>query len=79
MYKITIEEIRTVEEEVNGEWGVIGKEYKKGSFHENPYLEDVYGYRPSIIKKVTRTEKVYEQTVVYIDLTKVIKAINMIE
>lgn len=73
MFKITIEETRTVFKTVGKEWGVVDQiEIAPGS----DTLKNVMGYTPLTEKAVPETKEVYAQTVEELDLHAVIKAIN---
>jgi hypothetical protein len=76
IYKITIEKTEDVVKKCGKDWKVVDQVQKKSDFDDGVYLSDVHGYTPEIEKTVEITEKVFEQTVSYLDLRSVILAIN---
>ena len=84
MFKITIEEIKTVREMVGNVWGVIGtKEVEReqryyGTDEKEPKtrIEDVHGYLPPVERSTQVKSTLLTQEVESLGLSKVIKAIN---
>ena len=65
MFTVTITKM-TIEERTAGkEWKLVGNEGV-----------NKYGYTPEIVKKREVEQKIYEQTVDEIDITRVISAVN---
>lgn len=73
VFKITIEETRTVVKTVGKEWGIVDQVPITDG---DEVLKNVMGYTPLIEKAVPETKEVYAQTVEELDLHAVIKAIN---
>ena len=84
MFKITIEETKTVKKIVGKEWATIGtkevprdrKYWSDDSNQPKTRIEDVRGYTPEIEKNVEVKAAVLTQEVETLDLAAVIKAIN---
>ena len=84
MFKITIEETKTVKKIVGKEWATIGTKevprdesfYRQDKDEPKTRIEDVRGYTPEIEKNVEVKATVLTQEVETIDLAAVIKAIN---
>lgn len=85
MFKITIEEIKTVTKIEKGQYGIIGEEqrddndveYEKRHRPENPSIhKPVWGYPPEREVESTSTAIIYTQQVADMDLATVIKAMN---
>lgn len=71
MFKITIEETKTVVKKVGKEWNrIIKLDEKTGQRYEDT------GYTPEIEKHVEVTMRIYEQQVAELDLPSVIAAVN---
>lgn len=84
MFKITIEETKTVTKLTGKDWAIVGTKevarerqfYSDDSKEPKTYMENVYGYTPEIEKEVTQTRQILCQEVETLDLPAVIKAIN---
>ena len=86
MFKITIEETKTVKKVSGKEWAKIDTEeveregrYAMGENEPKTRIKDVMGYTPEIEKLVSVTREVLVQVVDDLDLAKVIKAINNLD
>lgn len=73
MFKITIEETRTVVKTVGKEWAIVDQVPITDG---GEVLKNVMGYTPLIEKPVPETKEIYAQTVEELDLHAVIRAIN---
>lgn len=84
MFKITIEETKTVKKIVGKEWAIIGTKevprdesyYRQDKDEPKTRIEEVRGYTPETEKNVEVKTTVLTQEIETIDLAKVIKAIN---
>ena len=81
-YNIVITKKETVKKSVGGDWETIGQIEKPrderyiGKGESETYMCDEKGYTPQIQKSVDVEIKILEQTVVDMDVSKVIMAIN---
>jgi len=79
-YTIVITKTETVKKVVGKDWEKLGQIKKEDGFvavgESKTYISDEYGYTPEIEKSVECQVKVLEQTVEYLDLNRVIIAIN---
>ncbi len=84
MFKITIEETKTVREIRGKEWVVVATRevpresqyYQAKKDEPQTRIEEVRGYSPEIEKEVEVTNTILVQEVDTLDLASVIKAIN---
>ena len=67
MFKVTIEEIKTIKKMGGKDWMTIGRDDNDKS---------IYGYTPEIEKDVEVKQIIYTQLVEILDLAVVIQAIN---
>lgn len=84
MFKITIEETKTVKKMVGKEWAIVGTKevareeqfYRRSEEEPRTRIEDVRDYTPEVEKSVEVKREVLVQEVETLDLAAVIRAIN---
>lgn len=84
MFKITIEETKTVNKMIGKVWAIVGtkevdredRHYQHDKDEPKTRIDNIYGHTPEIEKDVEVTNTVLTQEVETLDLAKVIKAIN---
>ncbi len=86
MFKITIEQTKTVKKVTGKEWAKIDTEeveregrYAMGENEPKTRIKDVMGYTPEVEKIVSETRLAFVQVVDDLDLAKVIKAVNNLD
>lgn len=84
MFKITIEETKTVKKTVGKEYRIIGEKevlrepnlYRDSAAEPKTRIENIYGYTPETENSVEVTSVILTQEVETLDLALVIKSIN---
>jgi hypothetical protein len=84
MYKITIEETKTVKKLCGKEWTVIGTKevereerfYQRQEGEPKTRIEEVRGYTPEIERDIPVTNTLLVQEIDTLDIGQVIRAIN---